>query len=192
MTEKIGKAGKSTYELEQELLVLKYRLAELERYSLRLDQLLQPWVGFVASGLFTIALVLFIFTVFKDPDQKYYYLSYIAPIAFPFIGFVFDRLWCYVQGKPGPKRVAIIGVDGLVVLLSLVRSIYALPFISGHAFFLTFAFLTVKSWWVRIPVFAVLLQVIYLKAFIWHDATLYGGMAMASLAAILWWRLNKK
>jgi len=176
--------------LEQKLSAVENRLTNLEKNSIRLDKVLQPRVGFAAGCVFAAAFTLFCFAVFKG-QELYHYLSYFVPIVLPFIGFVFERLYRYVQKTPRGWGVLAIALDIIVLAASLIRSVYALPFISGHVLFLTFALLTVKSWWVRIPVVAVLIEVIYLKAFVWHDSTLYGGALLGCLAAVVWWGITK-
>jgi len=177
--------------MEQELTALQERLAQLEKNSIRLDKILQPWLGFAIGCVLTAAFTLFCFAVFKGQELNHY-LSYFVPIVLPFICFIFERLYRYVQKTPRGWGILAIALDIIVLAASLIRSVYALPFISGHALFLTFALLTVRSWWVRIPVVAVLIEVIYLKAFVWHDSTLYGGALMGCIAGAIWWGLIKK
>jgi hypothetical protein len=170
--------------LETELKATQEKLAHLEKTALRFDRLFQPVYGLVFACAAAVALALVCFALFKD-EKLLYLLMYIVPIGIPFGCFIFDRLQRYFQSGRFP--LAPLAIDSVVVALSLVRAVYELPFISGHAFFLSFALLTVKSWWARIPTLLVLIEVIYLKAFVWHDATLYGGAGAGIIAAALWW-----
>jgi hypothetical protein len=66
------------------------------------------------------------------------------------------------------------------------RVIGHVPLISGHALFLTYSLLSARSRVAQITAFAVLLQVIYLKLFVWHDLiTPSGGILLGSGAALL-------
>ena len=63
-------------------------------------------------------------------------------------------------------------IDLVVIALSLIRALVPLPLVSGHALFLSYALLTVPSVVVRTSAALVLLEVIYLKIFIWQATTL--------------------
>ncbi|MCE1253218.1 MAG: hypothetical protein LWX83_06665 [Anaerolineae bacterium] len=173
--------------LEAEVQTLKDRLNLLESNVLQVKVLFAPLNGFVASLVAAALFALVCCSVFKD-EQLRFYLYYFVPISIPFVCFLFERLRFYYRL---PRFHLPLLVDAVVVGLSLLRAVYELPFISGHAFFLCFALLTVKSNWARIPTLLVLCQVIYLKIFAWQDATLWGGLAAALLAACLWYFLPK-
>lgn len=179
--------GERLAALQVELLALQARVARLEAGALQMDRLFQPAAGFALGCLAMFFLGLACLFLFKGAALNQY-LFYFTPMALPFVGFLFDRVLLYFPA--GGKAAAGLTLDGMVVLLALIRSFYALPFISGHAFFLVFALLTVKSNWVRIPVVVVLAEVIYLKAFIWRDSTLLGGALAGCLAAALWWKVR--
>ncbi len=107
---------------------------------------------------------------------------YFAPIGVPFIAFLFDR----AQHRNEIRW----WLDVTVVIVALLRSAYPIPFISGHSLFLTYALLTSQSWVARVMAFIVLLEVIYLKTFIWHDTTLIGGIGAGALAAWAMYRMK--
>ncbi len=72
-----------------------------------------------------------------------------------------------------------------VVALALSRALAPVPFVSGHALFLTYALLTLRlriAWWISACVFA---EVVYIKVFVLHDPTLIGGIVIGALAAWL-------
>jgi len=55
---------------------------------------------------------------------------------------------------------------------------HPIPFFSGHALFLSYALLTMRSKLAKVTALVVLLEVAYLKIFVWQDATLLGGIAL--------------
>lgn len=121
---------------------------------------------------------LFVINRFEG-NARSYYLFYFLPIGFPFVAFLFDRvqhLYDY-----GLLRWT---TDLVIVSLALMRAVIAIPFISGHALFLSFALLTTRSWLTRILALLVLGQVTYLKVFVWFDPTLWGGLGLGCLAAV--------
>jgi hypothetical protein len=66
------------------------------------------------------------------------------------------------------------------------RVIGDVPYVSGHALFLTYAILRPGSPVTRITAGIVMVEVIYLKYFVWHDfITSTMGIILASLAASL-------
>lgn len=67
------------------------------------------------------------------------------------------------------------------------------PLISGHALFLTFAMAGPSSRLTRISSAIVMIQVIYLKFFVWHDSVSpVTGMLLGLIAAFIVWRENKR
>lgn len=127
-----------------------------------------------AAGLFALGVVLYF-----EGAQRSFYLYYFAPIGVPFVAFLIDRVarWPILTLRQGL-------VDLLVTVLALARALAEVPFISGHALFLTYALVTVRSGVGRITAALVLLQVIYLKIWVWRDPTLLGGAVLACLAAL--------
>ncbi|HPH96935.1 MAG TPA: hypothetical protein PKW33_09815 [Anaerolineaceae bacterium] len=173
--------------LQAEILNLQARVTRLETSTLQVDRLFQPAAGFVLGCILMFVLGMGCLFLFKGRDLTLY-LFYFTPMALPFTGFIFDRIPLYAQA--GRRAISALTLDAIVTVLALIRSFYALPVISGHAFFLIFALLTVKSNWVRIPVTVVLAEVVYLKAFVWQDPTLLGGALAGGLAAALWWKVR--
>jgi hypothetical protein len=82
-------------------------------------------------------------------------------------------------------------VDGLVVLTAMWRVFGDVPYVSGHALFLTYALLSTRS---RVALFAaalVMIEVLYLKFVVWHDwVTPTTGMVLGSVAALVVRRLE--
>src|SRR5689334_5517957 len=106
-----------------------------------------------------------VFAIWKyEGEWRDLLVYYFAPIGVPFIAFLFDR----AQYRDAIRW----WIDVPVVGLALLRAAYPIPFVSGHSLFLTYALLTTRSWVARVTALVVLLQVIYLKTFIWRDATL--------------------
>ncbi len=131
-----------------------------------------------------LAALLFVaFAIWKYEGEWWDLLVfYFAPIGMPFVAFLFDR----AQHRDKIRW----WIDGPVVGLALLRSAYPIPIVSGHSLFLTYALLTSRSWVARLTAFIVLLQVIYLKTFVWHDATLIGGIIVGVLVAWAIHRMN--
>jgi len=109
---------------------------------------------------------------------------YFAPIGVPFVAFLFDR----AQHRNDIRW----WIDVPLVGLALLRAAYPIPIVSGHSLFLTYALLTSRSWVTRVTAFIVLLEVIYLKTFIWRDVTLVGGIIVGLLVAWATHRLNDR
>ena len=134
-----------------------------------------------------IAALIFAFFInlLFDGELRWFLLYYFTPIGIPFIAFLFDRAERNVFASK-----AAWGIDAVILGLSLVRSVILIPIISGHALFLTYSLLTSQSKLARITAILVLLEVAYLKIFIWSDPTLIGGVIVGALAALLYWRIG--
>ncbi len=143
--------------------------------------LANPYFLLIASLEAAILFALAVIALFSG-ERRFFYLYYFAPIAAPFVAFLLDRIDRF---DATPYSLWIL--DLLVVGFALARAFRDLPVISGHALFLTYALLTVRSRVARWLAAVVLVEVIYLKVFVWHDATLYGGAAVAALCAGLYW-----
>ncbi len=111
-------------------------------------------------------------------------LYYFAPIGIPFIAYLFDRAERW--------REIIWFIDIPIVILALLRSAYPIPIVSGHSLFLTYAIFTTPSWVTRITAILVLIEVIYLKTFVWHDPTLIGGIVVGALMAWITHRISRR
>ncbi len=108
-------------------------------------------------------------------DLRDLLVYYFAPIAVPFIAYLFDRAQRW--------RDIYWWIDVPIVVVSFLRAVLPIPFVSGHALFLTYALLTTQTRVARWTAFIILLQVAAIKIFVWHDATLFGGIAVGILAA---------
>ncbi len=106
---------------------------------------------------------------------------YVVPIVVPFVAFLFDRGREIREARP----IAFV-MDALVVGTAMMRVIGNVPFVSGHALFLIYAVLRPGSLVTRIIAGLVMLEVIYLKFFVWHDLiTPLTGAALATFAAFI-------
>lgn len=150
------------------------------------DPLFRP-ASMLGAALAATALFCALITLTFEGQKQTFYLYYFAPVALPFTCFLIERTDMLRSAPRWPYLV-----DLPVLILSMVRAFYPLPFISGHAFFLTYALLTTNTWPARASAALVLLEVIILKVFVWHDATLLGGMAVAGLSALILMFFQKK
>ena len=106
---------------------------------------------------------------------------YVVPIIIPFVAFLFDR-------AEHLRETSIIRVlfDALVIGLAVGRVIAYVPLISGHTIFLTYAIFSSRSRLVIASASLVMLQVIYLKYFVWHDAvSSTSGIILGYVAAYI-------
>ena len=117
-------------------------------------------------------------------DQLPSHLFYMVPIVIPFVAFLFDRAETYRK-----SRIVQFVVDALVIGTAMGRVIGNVPYVSGHTLFLTYCLLSTRSRVPRVTAAIVLLQVIYLKYFVWHDwITSTSGIVLGALAAfVIWW-----
>jgi hypothetical protein len=135
------------------------------------------------------ATLLFVLLFSHDPrfagPGRLILLYYHAPIGFVFTVYAFDRL---------ARRAAIAWrqrlVEVPVITLALSRTVAPLPFFSGHALFLSYVMATPGSRLVRGIAGLVFGEVIVVKTFLLHDATLIGGMVIGLLAAVFVRRLS--
>ena len=113
---------------------------------------------------------------------------YVVPIIVPFVCFLLDRAERIQQ-----MRIGVVIVDCLVVGTSMMRVIGNVPFVSGHTLFLTYAILSPGSWVTRFTASLVMVEVIYLKYFVWHDPiTSTGGIVLGTVAALVAHQLGPK
>lgn len=106
---------------------------------------------------------------------------YVVPIVIPFIAFLFDR----AEGFRQSTRLRTI-VDVLVVVTAMWRVFGNVPYVSGHALFLTYALLSSRSRVAQVTAGLVMIEVAYLKYFVWHDwVTPTCGIMLGSLAATI-------
>jgi hypothetical protein len=107
--------------------------------------------------------------------------AYVLPIIVPFVSFVFDRAEHYSSA-----RLLAWFVDAAVVVTAILRMIGDVPFVSGHALFLTYAIARPGSRLTQITAALVMVQVVFLKYFAWHDmVTPTAGIALGLLAAFI-------
>lgn len=110
--------------------------------------------------------------------NQYYY---VAPIVVPFIAFLFDRVETFRQ-----STVISLVVGALVILTAMWRVFGDVPYVSGHALFLTYALLSTRSRVAQITAAIVMMEVICLKFFLWRDfITPSSGIILGSVAAII-------
>jgi hypothetical protein len=165
--------------MQTEILQLRQDLNALQRDSITWEFFSRPAI---MLGLALAAAALFCGWIILrfEGEKQWYYLYYFAPISVPFVCFLLERADTLRNKTAWPYLI-----DLPVLVLSLIRAFYPLPFISGHAYFLSYALLTTRNWPARLTAALVLLEVIILKVFVWHDATLLGGMAAATFSALL-------
>lgn len=135
--------------------------------------------SFISASVYTVYAALRI-----SGDQLTGHLSYVVPIVIPFIAFLFDRAETFRRA-----RVIQFVVDALVIGTAAGRVVGNVPYVSGHTLFLTYCLLSARSRVARVTAAIVLLQVIYLKYFVWHDwITSTSGIVLGALAAlVIWW-----
>ena len=113
---------------------------------------------------------------------------YVVPIIIPFVAFLLDR----AEHLRETTAVQVI-VDVVVVGLAVARVFTSFPFVSGHTLFLTYAIGSSRSRVTVVTASLVLLQVIYLKYFVWHDLiTSTGGIILGTLATIVVRRVHTR
>jgi hypothetical protein len=114
---------------------------------------------------------------------------YVVPIVVPFVAFIVDRISSFRKAS-----VLELGVDTLVVGTAMMRVIGDVPYVSGHALFLSYALLRPGSSVVtRITAGLVLVEVLYLKFFAWHDQiTPVTGTCLGGLSALIVWWLARR
>ena len=164
------------------------RLQNAQSRAIRWDWLFQPLTVLAASLGVTLA---FAGWIIIDNDlsggqgRHGFYLYYMVPLAAPLTAFAMDRASRLFQPRPQQWLVDL-GVIGL----GLVRALFIIQGISGHALFLAYALLTCRMRVAKALALAVLVQVAYLKILVWNDLTLLGGIAAAGAAAGLYYMLE--
>lgn len=75
----------------------------------------------------------------------------------------------------------------------MMRVIGNVPYISGHTLFLSYTILGPASRVTRITALLAMLEVIYLKYFVWHDPiTSSSGIVLGAIAAVTARRFGRK
>ena len=172
--------------LRAEIIQLRQDVSALQQKTIKRVFFFQPDVV-IAQALAAAALFSALIVIGYEGQQQTFYLYYFAPMAIPFTCFLLERANTFSTSSLWPYLV-----DLPVLVLSLLRAFYPLPFISGHALFLTYAPLTARTWPLRLTAALVLIEVAIFKIFVWHDPTLAGGMVSALLAALLVSLLQRK
>jgi hypothetical protein len=139
-----------------------------------------PWLSLLAAIVFSLITILLEFVITAEKNISFL-LYYFLPVFIVFYLFLFERL---SNRKITPWISGV--VDGGVLTLSILRAFYTIPYFSGHALFLSYVLLSTKRFTTRVVALMVLLEVVILKVFIWHDATLYGGLLLGFLAGGVW------
>lgn len=138
-------------------------------------------------SLLGASLYAFYATLRFSEDQLFGLYFYVAPIVVPFVAFLFDRTQRVRQ-----SNLIQFAIDVLVVGTAMWRVIGTVPFVSGHALFLSYALLSTRSRVAQITSGIVMFLVIYLKYLVWHDwVTPTSGIVLGTLAAIVRWRFRK-
>jgi ABC-type Co2+ transport system permease subunit len=122
---------------------------------------------------------------YEGEDERWQ-IIYNVPVAVVFCAFVLDRL-----AKAEERQCWQWLLDVAVIALALLRAKVPVPFLSGHALFLTYALLTANFGITRLLALAVLGQVAYLKIQ-WGDLGLVGAILLGSLASGLNQYLQKR
>ena len=105
---------------------------------------------------------------------------YVLPIIVPFVAFLFDRAEQF-----STARVLELILDSAVVFTSIMRALGDVPLVSGHALFLSYAIARPGSRLTKITAAVVMIQVLYLKFYVWHDLiSPVAGTALGILAAM--------
>ncbi|HEY8188368.1 MAG TPA: hypothetical protein VIF64_20025 [Pyrinomonadaceae bacterium] len=139
-----------------------------------------PLVVLVLSFVSALAYAGWITWRFGGHDLENQYL-YVVTIIVPFVCFLLDR-----AEQIHRTKIAQLVLDLLVVGTSMLRVVVKFPYVSGHTLFLIYAILGPSSRVTRITASLVMIEVIYLKYFLWHDPiTSSGGILLGTLAALM-------
>lgn len=158
---------------------LRAQIDSLQRSAITWDFFARPWVILTLSLAAAGAFAAYVFMSIPI-DQRRFFFLYLVPIAVPFTAFLLDRV-ARLPNTPAGQWA----IDVPVLALSLARGVYSIPLISGHALFLTYALLTTRSWVARFAAAVVLGEVAYLKLFVWHDLTFFGGLLLGAMTALI-------
>ena len=148
---------------------------------------------FVLSASLLAALAYSIALIRRFPSASAFdLLYYVVPIVVPFVAFLFDRAESFSE-----RSIVTLATDALIVGISVARGFAPVPLVSGHALFLTYATFSADTRVAQVSAAIILLEVLYLKLFVWHDPLSLGsGIALAVIAArfVRWYeaRINKK
>jgi hypothetical protein len=138
-------------------------------------------LSILATLSFCIAIILR-----SKGHTTFYSLYYVAPIGISFFAFLFDRA---ENAKELNKKQ--IYIDTIIIVASLLRMEYLIPFYSGHALFLTYAIFATRTWVARLTAIAVMIQVLYLKIFVWGSVEVFGGILFGLAAGLIFLKQTK-
>jgi hypothetical protein len=146
----------------------------------------QPVFKVVAGVLIAVLGAIFSIMVFTG-DLRSYLLVYDVPILIPFAMFMLDRLASFNETTLTGK-----GIDFITLAAAITRAFINVPIISGHTLFLVYAIVTSSSKLTRATCVLVLIEVAYIKIFIWRDPTLIGGTVVGIIMGLAFRQLGRK
>ena len=155
--------------------------------SLSIQSLIfQPIFVLLVSVLAALFYALFATLKFSGDKliNQYYY---VTPIVIPFVIFLIERAKNFQQESTITKLI-----DAIVIVTAMWRVIGDVPYISGHALFLTYAILSAYTYLGRITAIIIMIEVVYLKVFIWNDwLSLTSGILLGVIAFLMAKRFRK-
>lgn len=140
-------------------------------------------IALTAAAFFAVIVIV----MMAPGGRRDYILVYYVPIGVPFVAWLFERF----ERRAEMKRARLL-IDLPILVLSLTRAVnYTyLLYISGHALFLTYAFVTSRTVVVRVTTAVVMIEVVYFKVEIQRDPSLLGGIVLGVLAGLLFHALR--
>lgn len=165
---------------------LRHCLQSIDHALLLTQRLVRPLHPYqavcVAIGLTALLVLLFLpHPKFAGPGRQVL-LTYHAPLFFVFVLYILDRLRCWAP------PYSMHAIESLVCTLALLRTLIAVPFISGHALLATFLLATPRAGLVRWSALSVLGLTLYYKVVLLHDpTTLVGGVILGLLFSGVYW-----
>ena len=146
----------------------------------------QPVFALLVSVLAALFYALFATLKFSGDKliNQYYY---VTPIVIPFVVFLSERAKTFRLESPITKLI-----DAIVIVTAMWRVIGDVPYISGHALFLTYAILSAYSYLGRITAIIIMIEVVYLKIVVWNDwLSLTSGILLGVIAFLMAKRFRK-
>ena len=153
----------------------------------RSDRLFHPLSVLVFAALAIVSYVALMRWRFPAGDLSNHF-AYTLPILVPFVAFLFGR-----AQRIRELSLLELSIDVAVIAISMLRGLGYVPLVSGHVLFLTYAMARPGSRLTQITAALVMLQVVYLKFWVWHDAVSPAlGIALGLLAAFALGSLGHK